>query len=75
MACLEYLLKSCGQNDMVPGSMQIDLHDNPARTPFCGGFADVFKCTVGSRVRPVEVAVKVLRTCTNVDMPKMTRVS
>jgi len=52
--------------------MQIELLNDPPGVAFyCGGFADVFKRMGQS----MEVAVKVLRTCSTGDLQKITRVS
>jgi hypothetical protein len=81
VACLKKLFDICGRIDLIPDSLQIELHDNPAGDAlYRGGFAGVFKCTMGSRMcstvdQGLEVVVKVLRTHSNGDMREMTRVS
>jgi len=70
--CLRPLYKICGQNDLLPASMQIELPRNLADTPhYRGGFGDVLKWEHRGRA----VAVKVLRIYSDSDLRKVTRVS
>ena len=62
----------CGLHNLSPSEMQIESINNPdGVTVRGGGFADVFKYTYQN----TEVAVKVLRTLTDSDLSKRTRVS
>jgi len=69
---LRYLYRICGQNKLFPLSIQIDLPYNGAVVPYCsGGFADVLRWEDPERT----IAVKVLKTCPNSDLRRITRVS
>ena len=62
----------CASNTQLPRSLQIELCDDPTSVAlYRGGFGDVSK----RRYQGREVAVKVLRTYANTDIPKVTRVS
>ncbi|KAF9646797.1 kinase-like protein [Thelephora ganbajun] len=66
--CLKYLRHICGLHNLSPREMQIELLNNPAGVAFySGGFVDVFKCMD----RGLEVAVKVLRICSNDNLGKV----
>ena len=70
--CLGSLYKICGQNNLLPVSMQIELPHTLTDTPRChGGFADVLKW----KHRGKEIAVKVLRIRSDSDLQRVTRVS
>lgn len=69
---MRLLYEMCARHYLLPESLNIGLCYNPADAAHCrGGFADVWK----GEHRGVEVAVKVLRTYTNSDLEKVTRVS
>jgi len=69
---VKHLYKICRLRGLLPGPMQIELLENPSGAEhFHGGYGNVFKCTYQN----LEVAVKVLRVCSNSDLQKTNRVS
>ena len=69
---MKSLYKICARYSLLPGSLQIEVCYDPADPAHCrGGSADVWK----GEHHGLEVAVKVLRTCTGSDLEKITRVS
>ena len=62
----------CASHTLLPGSLQIELCDNPTSIAlYRGGYGDVSKRDYEGQ----EVAVKVLRIYVNSDLRKITRVS
>ena len=58
MRCLHTVHSICGRQALLPRSLAIVPHYNPAEDPMChGGFGDVWK----GRHQGLEVAVKVLK--------------
>ena len=69
---MKSLYKTCARHSLLPGSLQIEAHYNPATVPCSrGGFADVWR----GEYRGLEVAVKALRTSSESDLRKITHVS
>ena len=62
----------CASHTLLPGSLQIELCDNPTSVAlYRGGYGDVYKREYEGQ----EVAVKALRIYVSSDLQKITRVS
>ena len=70
--CIVALCKICGQQVLLPKSLQIPLCYNRSHYPlYCGGYADVWKGEYQGR----SVAVKVLRVYSTSDFKEIASVS
>ena len=70
--CMKSLYNTCARYSLLPRSLRIELCYDPMAIPHSrGGFSDVWK----GEYRGLEVGVKVLRTSTQSDLQKITRVS
>ena len=70
--CLKRLSGICGHYNLPPRSMQIEVFKDPADDAlYRGGFGEVYKC----RYQNLDVAVKALKTYSEGDMQRVTRVS
>ena len=69
---MKSLYNTCARYSLLPRSLRIELCYDPMTIPHSrGGFSDVWK----GEYRGLEVGVKVLRTSTQSDLQKITRVS
>ena len=69
---MKSLYKTCAGHNLLPRSLRFEFLEDPMGVVLCrGGFSDVSKC----KHRGQEVAVKVLRACSNDGLRDMTNVS
>ena len=72
MSCLRLLCKICGQNALLPKSLDISVsYDRTGIPPYRGSFADVWKGVSQGQ----EVAVKELKLYQSSDQEKIRKVS
>jgi hypothetical protein len=70
--CLKSLYRTCGRHALLPRTLKIPAcYDRTGTALYRGGFADVWKGQHCGR----DVAVKVIRTCSNDDLQKIVGVS
>jgi hypothetical protein len=70
--CLKSLYRTCGRHALLPETLKIPIrYDRTSAALYRGGFADVWKG--GFRGR--DVAVKVVRTYSNINLQKVIGVS
>jgi serine/threonine protein kinase len=69
---LKSLYRTCGRHALLPGTLKIPVcYDRTGTALYRGGYADVWKGQHCGR----DVAVKVIRTCSNDDLQKIVGVS
>ena len=70
--CLKSLYRTCGRHALLPRALKIPIyHDRTGDPLYSGGFADVWKWKYCGR----DVAVKVIRTYSNINLQKVIGVS
>lgn len=70
--CLKLLYRTCGRRELLPTSLTIEVrYDMTQDATYRGGYADIRK----GNYRGEDVAVKVIRTYSDSDLPKIVGVS